>query len=576
MKRIQYKSFHDLQKRDKELTQYFLQPEMAIDWVAGITIGIAKWITDKRDKGLWEVVRFVSYKRGVISKTLSREKFAKLVCTFCKDALKEGETYTKIKQGMEQSKYIEEIKVFEKLPDSHRLRVIVSDIENFFDAKVENIGSEQCSTSVLERLETYLRCTIDEESKVCPCSRVYVSPDYGDGITPTIAVEKYQKQEFLNIRKPSYIEAYECISGILDLKTLHAYIGLYEGRRNIKLYIVSTSGLTNDVYSLAERKGIGYVRINPKKDVVSDSYVLPRSIADTSARVNNFNILFERTEMLEPLVIWDGLRISTSLADMLRDHGMDIKSHHCLSVPHVTYEEIEAKADELTQEHLEKCRQTIKDSHGRLFVEKGKLVEKKTDYGQKYVERHDYKEYFDMSINPFTLAEEQGLRYKIKELPSSQLGRMDLLSQTVTLNEEGYSNYERIRFTMAHELGHYVIHIPLIGGMGIVSFGETTDTISNVMPVGNEDRMWFERHANHFASCVLMPRKLVLILYSILFFQFVTKKYGDPIGPLYYNEKQPETWDNYNEIVGGMAKILNVSVTAMKLRLLHLNLLSEV
>lgn len=572
---IRYRNFQDIQERDKDLAQYFLQPDMAVDWIKGITNGIAKWVADKRDKGLWEVVRFVSYRRGVIGPTLSREKFAKLVCKYCKEALKQGETYTKLRQGMEQSKYISEIKTFDKLPDSHRLRAIVSDIEHFFDEKYLEHSSEQSTPSISERLEAYLRNIVDEESKVYPCSRVYVNPDYGDGIIPTIAVEIYKKEEFLNTRKPSQIEAYECISGTLDLKTLYAYIGQYEGRRNIKLYIVSASGLTNDVYSLAEKKGIGYVRINPKKDVVSDSYVLPRSIADTSAHVNNFNILFERTEMLEPLVVWDGQRISTSLADMLRDHGMDIKSHHRLSVPHITYDKIEAKADELTKEHLEMCKQTIKDIHGRLFVEKSKFVEKKTDYGQKYVERYDYREYLDMSINPFTLAEEQGLHYEVKELPSSQLGRMDLLSQTVAINEIGYSNYERIRFTMAHELGHYVIHVPLINGMGIVSFGETTQTISNEMPVGNEDRMWFERHANHFASCVLMPRKLVLMLYSILYYQFVTKKYGDQIGPLYYNEKQPETWDSYNNIVGGMAKILDVSITAMKLRLLHLNLLLE-
>ncbi|MCR5472379.1 MAG: ImmA/IrrE family metallo-endopeptidase [Prevotella sp.] len=570
-----YKSFQDIQERDKDLAQYFLQPDMAVDWIMGITNGIVKWVADKRDKGLWEVVRFVSYKRGVISKTLSREKFAKLVCTYCKEALKEGETYTKLRQSMEQSKYIPEIKTFDKLPDSHRLRTIVSDIEHFFDERDFEPSSEQSTPSISERLETYLRNIVDVESIVYPCSRIFMNPDYGNGINPTIAVEVYHNEAFLNARKPSNIEAYECISGALDLKTLYSYIGLYEGRRNIKLYIVSASGLSNEVYSLAEMKGIGYVRINPQKNVVSDSFVLPRSIADTSARVNNFNILFERTEMLEPLVIWDGQRISTSLADMLKDHGIDIKSHHRISVPHITYEKIEAKADELTKEHLEICKQTIKDIHGRLFVEKSKFVEKKTDYGQKYVERYDYKEYFDMSINPFTLAEKQGLYYEVKELPSSQLGRMDLLSQTVALNEIGYSNYERIRFTMAHELGHYVIHVPLISGMGIVSFGETTQTISNEMPVDNEDRMWFERHANHFASCVLMPRKLVLMLYSILYYQFVTKKYGDPLGSLYYNEKQPETWDSYNNIVGGLAKILCVSVTAMKFRLQHLNLLIE-
>ena len=195
--------------------------------------------------------------------------------------------------------------------------------------------------------------------------------------------------------------------------------------------------------------------------------------------------------------------------------------------------------------------------------------------GITIVELPKFREYLDLSINPFTMAEELGLRYEVKELSPSLLGRIDLRSQTVTINESGCENYERTRFTMAHELGHYVIHIPLINDMGIDSFDETVDTMDNAISIGEEDKMWLERHANYYASCFLMPRQLVITLYDILHDHFITKKSGDPLGPLYYNEKQRETWDNYNDIVGGMAKIMNVSVTAMKLRLVRLKLLIE-
>ena len=568
-----YKSFQDIQERDKDLAQYFLQPDMAVDWIMGITNGIAKWVADKRDKGLWEVVRFVSYKRGVISKPLSREKFAKLVCTYCKEALKEGETYTKLRQSMEQSKYIPEIKTYDKLPDSHRLRAIVADIEHFFDERDFEPSSEQSTPSISERLETYLRNIVDVESKVSFC-RIFVNPDYGNGINPNIAIERYHSKTLLNTRKPWSIEAYECISGALNLKTLYAYIGLYEGRRKFHLSIVSTYGVSNDVYNVAMEKEIGYVRINPNKEMKDDSYAFDREIADTPASEYNICMLLGNQKMRKPLVVLDGPYISTSLAFILKEHGFKIKSRYLFSAPHITYDEIEAKADELTKAHVEKCKQTIKDAHGQLFVENSKIYGMPED-GITIVELPKFREYLDLSINPFTMAEELGLRYEVKELSPSLLGRIDLRSQTVTINEYGCENYERTRFTMAHELGHYVIHIPLINDMGIDSFDETVDTMDNAISMGEEDKMWLERHANYYASCFLMPRQLVITLYDILYDHFITKKSGDPLGPLYYNEKQRETWDNYNDIVGGMAKIMNVSVTAMKLRLVRLKLLIE-
>lgn len=69
-----------------------------------------------------------------------------------------------------------------------------------------------------------------------------------------------------------------------------------------------------------------------------------------------------------------------------------------------------------------------------------------------------------------------------------------------------------------------------------------------------------------------MPAKLVGILFSVLHKEFVHDVYGDKLGPIYYNENQPETYSTFNTIVSGMAEMLNVSKTAMKLRLERLKL----
>jgi hypothetical protein len=126
---------------------------------------------------------------------------------------------------------------------------------------------------------------------------------------------------------------------------------------------------------------------------------------------------------------------------------------------------------------------------------------------------------------------------------------------------------------MAHELGHDILHANLFEEQGIASFGETEITVDDELIITDEDRMWLEHQANRFASTLLMPTDLVRTLYYILFKHFVIDAKGDSLRALYYSKKQPETWDDYNNIVGGMGKILNVSLNAMQNRLLGLNLL---
>lgn len=567
-----YTVFHDVVERDKELANYFLQEKLAICWINAIINDIATWVSDKKDKSLWELVRYVSIRRGVINKSLSREKFAKLVFVFCREALEENETPSKIKSSMEHCKFIRHLKNIDKKPDD-QVRGYVTEIEALFDGQIKasELKSEQKEPSVADILEIYLR-SIVKETDIFPTQKIRINPDYGDGIIPTIAIEEYQNKPFLKLNKPSRIIAYECISGALDINRLRSFIGQYVERPNMKLFVVSTFGLSSDAYSLAEKKGIGYVCINTKKEMTENNYVLPRSIEDKSSNSRLFSILLGQVKMDVPLIVCDGHHIMSSLADMLKSHNIRINPQYELHAPYFRYEEIEEKADELTQDYVDNYKSYIRKINGCLYVEVKNTVSKR-EKGHSYVDVIQSKRYIDLSVNPFVIAENQGLQYEVKKLPENQLGRLDLQKEIVTLNDLGYSYYERFRFTMAHELGHYMLHAPLIKQNGVVSFGDTDDTISDIITIADEERKRFERQANYFAACLLMPRNLVLILYRFLHFQFVTQKYGDPLGPLFYNPNQRETFDSYKNVVVGMAKILNVSITAMELRLTQLNLL---
>jgi len=80
---------------------------------------------------------------------------------------------------------------------------------------------------------------------------------------------------------------------------------------------------------------------------------------------------------------------------------------------------------------------------------------------------------------------------------------------TLNIDQEHYMNQSnRCRFTLAHEIGHYVLHREIIQSIKTLSqwkrfiLGEGTG------------RAVYEIHADNFAGCLLMPRELVLIEYK--------------------------------------------------------------
>lgn len=136
------------------------------------------------------------------------------------------------------------------------------------------------------------------------------------------------------------------------------------------------------------------------------------------------------------------------------------------------------------------------------------------------------------------------------------------------------NNYKRFRFTMAHELAHHILHAKLFKQNSIQSVGESMNTLPDesrhIMAIISSDSSKLEYQANMFASCLLMPKKLVYYMY----YYFYQRYEGRNIKILYYSPNQPETWQNHNKIVGNMARLLDVSLQAMSIRLESLGLLT--
>ncbi len=543
-------SFQEIKSIDEDLASMFQRPEEAGNWICIIENEIKKWIGE-HNKQYWEVVRYVSWKRGIIGKLSrngekikepTRKVFATLLLKFCPKAFNDGETVSALKSSMEHYQYVKTLWNPTKEPDGHVAFRDIKEVESLFDKTPLPSPQEEKEVTPQDVVEQFLRREIDIKPNGFPRSIICIRPQYA-GVNPAISIETYKSELLLSKKQPTNIEVYEFINGVLNLDKLNSIIGQYY-KKPMKLFIVSTFGLLPDVRAKAIEDRIGYVRLNPDlKGMDSTNYILPRSIEDYSKYQKDLEVLTGTRPMTTPFLVMDGRKLTSSLADALSENGVVVKQHRLMHIPYLSDTEIENVANKLTKNDEETKIQLVK-----CFS----LLDK------------------DLSFDPFSCAKSLGLEYVSKVMEEDyQLGCYDVGANRIVLNQTGLSNYNRYRFTMAHELGHYILHSHLFKEQGIVSVGESEYTL--VISKNYSHRL--EYQANKFASCLLMPKEIVSVLYSFFFEIFVHQRYGDRFHPLYYNPQQPETWQSYNGIVGNMARLLDVSRQAMEIRLKSLGLL---
>jgi len=106
---------------------------------------------------------------------------------------------------------------------------------------------------------------------------------------------------------------------------------------------------------------------------------------------------------------------------------------------------------------------------------------------------------------------------------------------------EDAKQYGRYRFTLAHELGHWILHKDIFSGTGVAAASYTTDK------VGIESVEW---QANYLAKAILMPKGQV----KRAFYQVQSESVAYTVAVL--------------------ANLFEVSMQAMKIRLGEIGLIS--
>lgn len=339
-----------------------------------------------------------------------------------------------------------------------------------------------------------------------------------------VSIDMYLSKANMEIDSPSNTFIFECknYKKVLNAGRYDEWIGkiLRLGISGYKVFIVTRVGFSKDTIESAKKHHIGLIKFQESSDL---NYVVNRSISDFYTYYNNMQELGE-VEMSQPAIIYDGYNFSSFL-DIIQNTEIPMNENIIIKPKRMRNEDIENLANEV----LKKISYAIQGSS--LFDS-------------------ILKEYQDLNL------------IEIDNLPYQQLGRFDIKNKIIYIDSN--LNKERYRFTLAHELGHYFLHYKLFNH-SIASFWDSKNTIIN--PIGDDDKEWFERQANKFASYLLMPKDKVYKLVATAFVKSSIRK------SFLYVDNQNCNISTYHNILGDVSLKLGVSKTALTYRMIELKLL---
>lgn len=168
------------------------------------------------------------------------------------------------------------------------------------------------------------------------------------------------------------------------------------------------------------------------------------------------------------------------------------------------------------------------------------------------------------------LKEEHGLRViETDNLRNGVLGQISFDPLEIKIHR-GHENEARKRFTLAHELGHFLLgHSEYMSGE---KCHESSLDLENPCEVGIRDVMRMEWQANQFASCLLLPKKeFVQMFCSIAAINGLSNKgFG-----ILYLDSQRCNLDTFYSVTSSLMNKYKVSRSAVKIRLKKLGFINE-
>ena len=341
-----------------------------------------------------------------------------------------------------------------------------------------------------------------------------------------VTIDVYHSQELMKEDNPFVTYVFECKNhdGILNAGRYDEWIGKLErlGPSKYKVFFVATKGFSQTTIQSATLKGFGLIKL---ADDCRFEYILQRTVNNCES----FSVCLEELaapQCKRPFLLFYHKQFST-LIDFFISEKIPFNVEHAIQAPYLTYNRIDSVANKLLSE-ITKCYSAEENLENILK----RFPEIKVEYDES--------------------------------LPVDLLGKFVMDTKRIVLNKSLLAYPHRARFTIAHELGHYILHYKVVKKY-ILAFGDSKETL--VEAIQEDEYKAFEIQANRFASSLLMPQELI---YPVVVSAF--KKFQINKGRLYVDSQRCNLV-NYHQVLSYLSEIFKVSKLALAYRMQGLNLL---
>lgn len=288
----------------------------------------------------------------------------------------------------------------------------------------------------------------------------------------------------------------------------------------VKGILITTKGFPKNLIEKAKKEHIALVVLSEE----NTRWIVCRDINREPEDMMPI-LLGDSKAGIQPVVFDNG--IFDCIINILQKNGVQISNENTIDIPFLKNEEIQSIVTNIYQ----KYSFSSNDIAGELF----------------------FKMYPEYKIN-------------FEEHPKGVLGLLCLNDKILSLSNEIINDIHRRNFTIAHEIGHLVLHIPLIKNK-IDNLTEFEESI--LLPSNDIILKRMESQANKFASCLLIPQKRFIKEIDTLF-----KQHNITKGKLHW-DIQTCNINIVNIILGQISQKFNVSKEVVKYRMLENSLLIE-
>lgn len=339
----------------------------------------------------------------------------------------------------------------------------------------------------------------------------------GDSYIADVSIDCYLQPSDLigDVDKPTITFIFECknYNNKVDKSDFDEFQNKIEHTRytKVKGYMITTSGYSEPTISAASYYGIGLIAINLDRE--SYKIIVSRRLNYNSSDSESYRFLLGE-EPANRIVVFDKYRF-ISLHAILEAEGVFLKDRfRC--VKFLNNVDIEKRACSL----IEEINANELDSNSVL------------DKILAHLE----------------------LKVESERLENGQLGLLNLSERTIKVSISLTGN--RRNFTIAHEVGHYILHVEMLRNI-LEEYGETETSIS----LENSIENYMERQANHFASWLLITdQKLQKGFDRFRETENINKKY-------IYVDFQPDNFQRYSRLQDFMRTLYGVSWQVIEIRL---------